>query len=145
MSEMRWDAPYAAPVVGAVVVGLAGDVDVASADEAEDELARAISAARHAGVVVDLSEVTFMDCCGLSVLIRARNSLGDRLTLRNPSRWVTRLLELTDLRDGFVISDEHTGGYDQPFPDGPVPDHRTLVSIRRSAFDRSATPSPRTW
>jgi anti-anti-sigma factor len=93
--------PGSSPYVDAIFVELTGEVDIASADEAQAELDRAIWAAPHSEVVVGLAHVTFMDCCGLSVLLRARKSLGDRLILRNPSPPVTRLLDLTNLRDAF--------------------------------------------
>jgi len=89
-----------------VLVDLHGDVDLVSADRARDVLGRAISARRLGPVVVDLSGVTFMDCRGLSVLVWAHTVLRDRLILSNPSRAVTRLLDLTDLRKVFLIADD---------------------------------------
>jgi anti-anti-sigma factor len=101
MSEQRSYAPRSSPYIDAIFVELTGEVDIASADEAQAELDRAISAAPRSEVVVGLAHVTFMDCCGLTVLLRARKSLGDRLILRSPSLPITRLLDLTDLRDAF--------------------------------------------
>jgi anti-anti-sigma factor len=105
MSEQARDAPDSSPYVDAISVELTGEVDIASADEAQAELDRAIWAAPHSEVVVGLAGVTFMDCCGLSVLLRARKSLGARLILRSPSQPVTRLLDLTNLRDAFRMVD----------------------------------------
>jgi anti-sigma B factor antagonist len=103
MSEQEDDAFDGSPYAPAIFVELAGEVDIVSAGEARAELDRAISAAFHGDVVVDLARVTFMDCRGLSVLVGARNSLGESLILRRPSRAVTRLLDLTDLRETFTI------------------------------------------
>jgi anti-sigma B factor antagonist len=107
MAEAAYVPPEVVSGSAPVVVRLTGDVDIVSADRAGAEMARVSNRGGRDGVVLDLSEVTFMDCCGLSVLVRARNSLGDRLRLHNPSPAVTKLLDLTDLRDTFVITDEH--------------------------------------
>jgi anti-anti-sigma factor len=107
MAEAEYVSPEVAPTSAPVLVRFTGDVDIVSADRAGAEMARVSNGAGRHGVVLDLSDVTFMDCCGLSVLVRARNSLGNRLSLHNPSPAVTRLLDLTDLRDTFVIADEH--------------------------------------
>ncbi len=88
----------------AAVVGLTGEVDVASAGHAQRVLDQAISIDRLGAVVVDLSQVTFMDCRGVAVLVRALNTAGDRLVLRSPSPVVMRLLDLTDLRESFIIA-----------------------------------------
>jgi anti-anti-sigma factor len=106
MSEPMRDTPDGSPYAGSVVVELVGEVDIGTADAARAELARVISKAPCDQLVVDLAAVTFMDCGGLSVLVRARNSLGDRLILRRPSRAVTRLLDLTDLRETFTLQAE---------------------------------------
>jgi anti-anti-sigma factor len=107
MVAVEYVPPDATPTSVPVLVRFTGEVDIVSAHRAGDELTRVSNGDGHEGVVIDLSEVTFMDCCGLSVLVRARNSLGNRLSLHKPSPAVTRLLELTDLRDAFVITDEH--------------------------------------
>jgi anti-sigma B factor antagonist len=107
MSEQEREAPNSSPYVDAIFVELTGEVDIASAHEAQAELDRAISAASQGEVVVGLAHVTFMDCCGLTVLLRARHCLGDRLILRDPSHPVTRLLDRTNLSEAFtIVTDE---------------------------------------
>jgi anti-anti-sigma factor len=96
MSEPLSDGLDSSPYAGAVVVELVGEVDLATADAARAELSRVISKAPRDQIVVDLAAVTFMDCGGLSVLVGARNSLGA----------VTRLLDLTDLRETFTLEAE---------------------------------------
>ncbi|MEV8100738.1 STAS domain-containing protein [Kitasatospora sp. NPDC085879] len=81
-----------------LVVRARGEIDLHTAPS----LRRALSAAleSHRAVVLDLSEVTFMDCAGLGVLVRARNQAGRcgaRLLLRGAGRCVVRLLRLTGL------------------------------------------------
>lgn len=95
-----------ASVGAAVLVRLSGDLDVAMAHEVQEALLRAGDG--NASVVVDLSDVTFLDCCGLGALVHARLALGGRLTLYEPSAAVLRLLDLCELRDTFVILDRRT-------------------------------------
>ncbi|WBP84546.1 STAS domain-containing protein [Kitasatospora cathayae] len=75
-----------------------GEIDLATAPRLRHRLAAALEA--HREVVLDLSEVTFMDCSGLRVLVQARNQAdqyGGRLVLRGVGRPVARLLKLTGL------------------------------------------------
>ena len=48
-------------------------------------------------MVLDLSEVTYMDCAGLAPMLAARARLGDRFWLRGLQPPVTRLLQLAGL------------------------------------------------
>jgi anti-sigma B factor antagonist len=80
------------------VVTAYGEIDLDTAPRLHRELSRAL--AEHREVVLDLSEVTFMDCSGLGVLVQARNQAdrsGRRLVLRGIGRSVARLLKLTGL------------------------------------------------
>lgn len=106
MSEHALDASDGPQRIDVICIELAGEVDIASAPAAQAELDRVIWAVPHGEVVIDLAGVTFMDCRGLSVLMWARNCLGPRLMLRNPSRPVTRLLDLTDVRQAFRLVNE---------------------------------------
>nr|WP_095877786.1 STAS domain-containing protein [Streptomyces sp. TLI_235] len=68
----------------------------------------ALSAAleSHRAVVLDLLEVTFMDCAGLGALVRARNQAdrcGARLVLGGAGRCVVRLLRLTGLHPRLAV------------------------------------------
>ncbi|KDN87972.1 STAS domain-containing protein [Kitasatospora cheerisanensis] len=75
-----------------------GEIDVDTAPALCRALADALES--HREVVLDLSEVTFMDCAGLGALVRARNQAdrsGRRLILCGAGRRVVRLLELTGL------------------------------------------------
>lgn len=65
----------------------------------------------HAGdnVIVDLSDVSFIDSMGLRALITARSTIGeDQLRLVAPDGPVRRLLSLTNLDESFSVTDSLT-------------------------------------
>jgi anti-sigma B factor antagonist len=79
------------------VVRMSGELDLTGADALLTSLEPAVELAGRA-VVVDLREVTFVDCAGLSALVDARTAISQRgieLVLAAPSRPVGRLLSLT--------------------------------------------------
>lgn len=84
---------------GTVTVSLHGEVDVLTVDQVRVALTDAL-AARPAGIVVDLAELTFIDSTGLGALIfgfqRARDA-GVRFCLAHPSRSVRQILVLSGL------------------------------------------------
>lgn len=85
-------------VDGFVVVELRGELDVATVPVLSNTLA-AISGST---VVVDLSELTFMDSSGISALIHARKQSardGYGLVLTRPSANVERVLAIVGLAD----------------------------------------------
>jgi anti-anti-sigma factor len=90
------------------VVATDGHV-VAVAGEIDEGVVDAFRAALRPPDVraVDLSLVTFLNSSGLRVLIEARGARSGRggLELRNPSRQVRRVLELTGL-DSWLTADE---------------------------------------
>ncbi|MFJ9846678.1 STAS domain-containing protein [Kitasatospora sp. NPDC101155] len=75
-----------------------GEIDIITAPRLRHWLAAAFEV--HRAVVLELSEVTFMDCSGLGVLVQARNQADQcdgRLVLQGAARPVARLLKLTGL------------------------------------------------
>ncbi|MFB7676557.1 STAS domain-containing protein [Kitasatospora purpeofusca] len=81
-----------------IVVRACGEIDLDTAPSLHRAPAAALES--HRKVVLNLSEVTFMDCAGLGALVRARNQAdhgGARLVLRGAGRRVVRLLKLTGL------------------------------------------------
>ena len=88
---------------GEAVVFAAGDLDLAAADELRDRLREA--AARHGRVILDLTEVKFIDGTGLGAVVAARKDAGDAsaIVLRHPSPLVMRVLRLTQLDQTFPI------------------------------------------
>jgi anti-anti-sigma factor len=91
-----------------VTVHPSGDIDYSSLEP----LRQALLDARVAGVrdiIVDLTEVSFLDSQGLAVILFAhqrQRSVGGRLVLRDPSRDTLRLLHVTNLNN--VIEVEET-------------------------------------
>lgn len=81
------------------VVALRGEQDMSTAARVAGGLAE-VCAIGQADVVVDLSQVLFMDGAIIGVLVAARNVLrlqSRELTIREPSRFARRLLELCGL------------------------------------------------
>jgi anti-sigma B factor antagonist len=84
------------------VVLLHGELDVASADG----LANSLFELAGSTLVVDLSDLTFMDSSGIGALVRARNriradGLGD-LELTRPGAIVRKALEIVGLNTWII-------------------------------------------
>jgi anti-anti-sigma factor len=97
---------------GCVIVALSGELDVCTA---EDGLS-ALTAPAGTRVVVDLAELTFMDCHSLGEIMaaqaQARRAGGD-LVLAGPQPAVLRLLVLCDVVSRglvFASADEAVSG-----------------------------------
>ncbi|MFD7665578.1 STAS domain-containing protein [Streptomyces sp. NPDC059788] len=95
-------------VVGATtVVELSGEVDILAATTLLTRFDE-ITGARCPDLVLDVRDVTFIDCCGMSLLCRARRRIevkAGRLRLAGvaESRSVLRLLRLTGLLSAFDL------------------------------------------
>jgi anti-sigma B factor antagonist len=88
---------------GSVVVRLAGEIDLYNAAEVGSALGE-IAREAPARVVVDLTEVEFVDSTALGTLIEARKQLGDGgLVLAAPAQEVRRALEVAGLIDHFPV------------------------------------------
>lgn len=86
---------------GMTVVWLRGEHDVSTRPELARSLAGAIALDRN-DLVVDLSEVQFLDASTIGVLVAAREFLRARsrsLALRSPSKFARRLLDVCGLGD----------------------------------------------
>ncbi|HEX5996031.1 MAG TPA: STAS domain-containing protein [Jiangellales bacterium] len=82
---------------GPTVVGLVGEIDLSNAARLQDQLCALVE---HGHVVVDLSEVTFIDSTGLSAFIvghRRATAAGTGMHLAGATGTVRRLFELTQL------------------------------------------------
>jgi len=90
---------------GETVVRAAGELDVNTAPELREQLTRLIGEDSRR-IVVDLSEVSFVDSTALSVLVsalkRLRQADGD-LELAAPNPSVRRVFEITGLTRLFTI------------------------------------------
>lgn len=87
------------------VVSVSGEVDLATAGELSDYALEALrTVSPH--VVVDLTDVTFMDSTGIKSLItidRRTALAGGSFSLVGPSRSVRKLLTLTGLDETFPV------------------------------------------
>jgi anti-sigma B factor antagonist len=91
---------------GAVVVSLAGELDLYNAEEVRSALLDACSG--EPGIlVVDLEEVRFIDSTALGVLIEARSRMADRsgFRLAAPGLETRRALEVSGLDRHFLVHD----------------------------------------
>ena len=78
------------------VVSVRGEVDIATAPMLDRLLHSLLES--HAHVVLDLSGVSFIDSTGIGVLVaaaRAADQDGGSFAVREPSRSVLRVLELS--------------------------------------------------
>ncbi len=93
-------------VNGAVVVHLAGELDLYNADAVREALFQAASAGPDR-LVVDLSEVEFIDSTALGVLIEARTKLENRraFLLAAPGLETRRALQISGLDRHFTVHD----------------------------------------
>ena len=108
--------PRSAPLVSMeerdgdrAVVWLRGEHDASTLPAISEAIARAI-ADDDADLVIDLSQVDFMDAATVGIILRARELLRSRsraLELRSPSRRAERVLRLCGVA-GLV--GEHRGG-----------------------------------
>ena len=90
---------------GSRTVAVAGEIDVATAPELE----RVLNDLEHEVVTVDLSEVTFIDSCGLTVLFDAYTRIrhaGGQFAVHGTQPIVQRSIEVTRLDD--MVRDDRT-------------------------------------
>jgi anti-sigma B factor antagonist len=89
---------------GAVVVSLAGELDLYNAEEVRSALLDACAAGPKV-LVVDLEEVRFIDSTALGVLIEARSRMADRqgFRLAAPGLETKRALEVSGLDRHFLV------------------------------------------
>ncbi|MHB1537140.1 MAG: STAS domain-containing protein [Solirubrobacteraceae bacterium] len=87
---------------------LAGELDLASADELERRIAM-LCLGGGTEIVLDLERLIFVDSAGLRAMLAARQTCaqsGCSMTLRNCSERVERVLELTGMTAALPVSDE---------------------------------------
>ena len=89
---------------GALVVHLAGQLELYNAGKVRDALLDA-AAGGPDRLIVDLSELTFIDSTGLGVLIEARGRMADRraFMLGAPNVDTRRALEISGLDRHFAV------------------------------------------
>lgn len=91
---------------GAIVVVLAGELDLYNAEEVRSALLEAV-AEGPALLVVDLGEVTFVDSTALGVLVDIHRRMGGRekFHLAAPGLETRRALEVSGLDRHFSVHD----------------------------------------
>lgn len=80
-----------------------GELDIASVPILERELDAVSASDPDVIVVVDLTQLSFMDSSGLHLLLRVAERLPRRLRVINGSASVERLLDLSGARDRLPI------------------------------------------
>lgn len=91
----------------AVIIGVTGELDLASSPALEQELDRRVNSGVES-VIVDLRQLEFMDSTGLSVLVRAHQravEAGRRFAVVRGPQQVQRLLSLTGVADRLTLVD----------------------------------------
>jgi anti-sigma B factor antagonist len=88
---------------GAVVVKLAGDLDLYNAEQVRSALASAID--RSPRVVVDLGEVDFIDSTALGAFVDAHRKLEGGLRIANPQDAIRRALQVSGIDRHLKVHD----------------------------------------
>ena len=92
------------------IVSVTGELDLASVPELRAALET--TAERSGPVVVDVSEVTFIDSTALATLLRSSDELtssGVRVVVACPAGPVRRLLTMTSLDDRLNLAPDRPG------------------------------------
>ena len=90
-------------------IALEGELDYSSALILDDELRRAESTP-HQVLVLDLSELRFMDSTGLGIIASAYRRMrraGRRLVVACPTRAVRRIFQLTGMLERLEVIDDY--------------------------------------
>jgi anti-sigma B factor antagonist len=82
---------------GTRILRIRGELDISSVPGVEADLTTAIER-DGSSLVLDLSELTFMDSSGIAMLLRAADRTGP-VTIRGASRSVAHLIEVTGLTE----------------------------------------------
>ncbi|WP_199440164.1 STAS domain-containing protein [Umezawaea beigongshangensis] len=89
------------PVDGAVVVAVVGEIDLDNVAEIEQHLDAALAAGTTPrAVVLDLTDVSYVDSCGLNLMVRAHQhcgAAGTSLRVVASARAVLMPLQVTEL------------------------------------------------
>jgi stage II sporulation protein AA (anti-sigma F factor antagonist) len=81
---------------GAALISVSGELDVSNAQTLESAVALLTSESTPSELIFDMSGLRFMDSAGIAVLLGAAKKV-DKVSLRDPSPIVRRVVELTGL------------------------------------------------
>ena len=87
-------------------LSLAGELDPATSPALQGRLTELAADGAVSSVIIDLSQVTFLDSSGLRVLVTGSEALRARsagLVLRGPSANIRRVLEVTGLTELITV------------------------------------------
>jgi anti-anti-sigma factor len=90
------------------VVAFRGELDLSGVDRARQAIGEA-EATSAPLLVLDMSELDFIDSTGLEVMLRAARRATDsgrRLIVQRPSRYVRRLLEMTAIDQSLDVVED---------------------------------------
>lgn len=93
---------------GRCVIALAGDLDIASADDVAASGRAAVGTSSARDVVLDLSKVAFIDSTAIGALLTIRNAADERglsTRLEGASPRIIKLLTITGLTKVFDLDD----------------------------------------
>jgi anti-anti-sigma factor len=93
---VKASAPMEIRTDGDGTVWVAGELDLATADQLLEQLRHAAEV--HPNVIVDVRDVTFLDSSGLrAILTVASSERGTEIVLRNPRPNVRKLIHVAGL------------------------------------------------
>jgi anti-sigma B factor antagonist len=95
------------PAADGAVVHAGGELDMSTTDQLSDVI-NGLLREGHRRIVLDLTNLTFCDSLGLGTLIvltRAARKQQTSLVLRNPGPFLTRMLDVTGVREGLTIAE----------------------------------------
>jgi anti-anti-sigma factor len=90
---------------GEVIVQPTGELDISTTPQLEQALEKA-GRRGLARVVLDLSELSFMDASGLRTILEVSGRLGGRLVVRDAQPQVLRIFEIAGAGDEIVFEGE---------------------------------------
>jgi anti-anti-sigma factor len=103
------------PLDHRMLVSIAGEIDISTTPLLERDLRQAQRTAD--AVILDLAQVSFMDCSGLRVILQANrraHERGGRLIVTGARRQTRRLFELTDVLGELTLIDSPEQAVDVP-------------------------------
>jgi anti-sigma B factor antagonist len=90
------------------IIAVAGEIDIAVADQLRRAVAQAVARAEGNRLVVDLAQVPFIDSTGLGTLVMARRLALARdlsFAVQGATGRVRRVMDITGLSEHFGLTD----------------------------------------
>ncbi|WP_460916165.1 STAS domain-containing protein [Plantactinospora veratri] len=98
LTRLSVDTRYPQPATARV--GVAGEIDLATAPVLRDKLLTLLWDQTPTVLLVDFAGVAFLDCAGIGALLAVRNAAGEagcEMRIVDPQPFVRRVLEVTEL------------------------------------------------